>query len=72
MLTSVDRIAKGQSEESDEDQTVRKQLRVMSVNHHRSNACSEDIQIKSDSQRRGGFNEMLKVNVAFLADPRSS
>jgi len=31
VLTFVDRMAKGQSEESNEDQTVGKQLRVMSV-----------------------------------------
>lgn len=72
MLTFVDRIDKGQSEESNEDQTVGKQLSVMAVDHDPSNACSDDIQINSVSQRRRGFNETLNVNVAFLADPRSS
>lgn len=31
--------------------TAEKQLRVMSVDHDPSNACGDDLQINSDSQR---------------------
>lgn len=55
VLTFTDRTAKGQLEESNEDQTVVKRLRVMSVDHDPSNACSDDMQINSDSQRRGAL-----------------
>lgn len=72
MFTFKDRTAKGQSEESNEGQTVGRQLRPASVDHDLSNACSDGILINSDSQRWGGFNETLNVNVDFLADPRAS
>lgn len=52
VLTFMGRTAKGQSRELNEDQTAGKQLRVMSVDQDPSNACSDDIQINSDSQRR--------------------
>lgn len=49
-----------------------KQLSVMSVNSGPSKARSDGAQINSDSQRQGGSNETLNVNVDFLGDPRSS
>lgn len=52
MLAFLDRTVKGQTEESNEDQTVAKRLRVMSVNHDPSHACSDDMQMNSDSQRQ--------------------
>lgn len=49
-----------------------KQLSVMSVDRGPSKARSDGAQINSDSQRQGGSNETLNVNVDFLGDPRSS
>lgn len=52
VLTFMGRTARGPLKEPSEDQAAGKQARAMSVDHHPSNACSDDSQINSDSQRR--------------------
>lgn len=52
LLTFVDRTSKGQLKESIKDQTIRKQLKGMSVERYCGTACGDDIQINPVSQLR--------------------